>query len=129
MTDFASWPVWLRWIMLACPFVIAMVGCAISGFIAGSRSFTIAISAIRSHPGLEQMKLFLGTQRFGARWLLLTFLCGILIWPDVHIRRRHLDIEELQRFPAQLKLVLQISAWLALVGFAWMCVTYGFIRM
>lgn len=119
---------WLKWIMLACPFAIAMVGCAVSAFIAGTRSFTVATSAIQSHPGLEQMKLFLGTQRFGARWLLLTFLCGILIWSGVHIRRGRLDIEELESFPAKLKWVLQISAWLVVFGFAWMCVTYVFIK-
>ncbi|MGR6499102.1 hypothetical protein IYR97_19250 [Pseudomonas fulva] len=128
MTEFENWPVWLKWIMLACPFVIGLAGCAISAFIACTRNFTVATSAIQSNPGLEQMKLFLGTRRFRARWLLITFLCGILIWPGIHMRRGHLDIEEFENFPAKIKLALQISSWLTAFGFAWMWVTYAFIK-
>lgn len=79
-----------------------------------------------SRPGANETVL--GTRRFGARWLLITFLCGILIWPGVHMRRGHLDIEELENFPAKLKLALQVSTWLTAFGFAWMWVTYGFIK-
>ncbi len=74
------------------------------------------------------MKQFWGTRRASARWLLITFICGVLIYPSVHLRRGHLDADELKTFPTALKRTLQISAWLTIVGLVWMAITYAFIN-
>jgi len=129
MIDFNSWAVEARWVMLVFPFLFSLAGCAVSAFVAFTKRFEVACSSIQSNPGLEQMKNFWGCGSFRARWLLISFISGILMLPSIHLSRGHLSAEELKAFPPELKRALIISAWLTIIGFVWMAVTYGLIRL
>lgn len=124
MTDFDSWPWGLKLLMLMGPFLLSMTGCGISAFVAYTRRFEVAYKCLEGHPGLVQMKRFYGAKTQATRWLLLTFICGVLIYPDVHLRRGHLSEDALRQFPVALKRILKFSAWLTIVGLVWMVVTY-----
>lgn len=129
MTAFDDWPWALKLVMLTGPFLMSMIGCGLSAFVAFTKYFDVAYKHMQGHPGLEQMKNFCGIQTGSTRWLVLTLICGILIYPGVHLRRGHLSAETLKSFPPTLKRILKISAWLTIVGLIWMIVTYAFIKL
>lgn len=129
MANFNEWPWGLKLTMLLLPLMLSIMGCGISAFIANTRRFDIVISSIQSNPGLEQMKQFWGRESFRARWLLVCFVCGILIYPGVHLRRGHLDRGELKAFPPGFQRILKISAWLTIVGMTWMVISYGLLKL
>ena len=129
MTNFNDWSWGVKLAMLSFPFLLSILGCSISAFVAATRFFDVAYSSIRSNPGLEQMKQFWGHKSFRARWLLVCFICGILIYPSVHLRRGHLNMDELKAFPLRLKRVLKASAWLTIIGMGWMVISYGLLKL
>ncbi|MFO3724694.1 hypothetical protein [Pseudomonas sp. HLMP] len=129
MIDINGWPVKLQIILIMIPFVIGMSGVAISACIAGSASFYIAISAIKSNPYLEQMKGFWGMGSFKSRWLLICSVCGLVTFPGPHLRRGLLSPEELDNFPVKLRRRMVISVWLTIVGLVWLAIFAGLVEL
>ena len=71
MIEFSSWPPMFRIVILVCPTMIVLSGLALSFYIACSRDFFIALSAIKSSPWLEQQKNYMGVSSVRSRWMLV----------------------------------------------------------
>lgn len=129
MIDFDSWPQLVRIAFLAGPFLVGLPGVAMSLYIASTREFHIMLSAIQSSPWFEQQKRGWGIGGLKSRWMLVCFVCGLLLLPGPHIRRGELDINELRNFPRGLKRRMLGSVWLTIIGFTWMLVAFVLIRL
>lgn len=129
MIEFSSWSPMFRIVILVCPTMIVLSGLALSFYIACSRDFFIALSAIKSSPWLEQQKNCMGVSSVRSRWMLVCNMCGLLLLPGPHIRRGLLSIEELRAFPVGLKKRMLTSLWLTIVGCVWILIVVAIIKI
>ncbi|MNE58093.1 hypothetical protein D3C80_1531060 [compost metagenome] len=128
MIDIHAWPLSVQLIFSISPFVISMTGVAISAYVAISREFDIVSSSIRSCAHLESVKQYLGTKNFRARWMVVCAVCGMLTFPEYHIRKGYVEAGELKKIPANIRRRLVLSAWLSIIGFSWLAVGYVLIE-
>lgn len=127
LIDINTWPLKIQLIFLAAPFALSTIGLVISGYVAWSREFEIINSSIRSNAYLEQMKRFLGTSSYRARWMVICAACGLLTFPRFHSRIGVVSTDELKNFPSKLKRKLVFSSWLVIIGSAWLVVAFAMV--
>ncbi|MFV3292301.1 hypothetical protein ACNFBR_26680 [Pseudomonas sp. NY11955] len=129
MMSFETWPVLLKIVFIATPFVISLLGASINLHITLSRDFHVACSAITSNPYLEQVKVVWGTSSLKWRWMLVCNIGGLVTFPGLALRYGKLDIAELKAFPPKLKRRLGISVWLSIIGSTWIVFTVAVLEL
>lgn len=128
MIDIHSWPLKIKLLFLMAPFVFGISGVAISGYVAWSREFEVVNSSVQSSLYVEQLKEFMGTTSFRARWMITCAVCGLLAFSDFYVRKGFVSAEEVENFPASLRRRLVVSAWLTIIGGGWLIVGNFFIE-
>lgn len=129
VVEFSSWSPAFRIVILACPILIVLSGLVLSFYIACSRDFFVALSAIKSSPWLERQKNCTDFSSAHSRWMLVSNICGLLLLPGPHRRRGLLSIEELQAFPVRLKKMMLASTWLTIIGCVWIAIVAAIIKL
>lgn len=127
--EFSGWSPMFRIVILVCPILIVLLGMALSLYIACSRDFFVALSAIKSSPWLERQKNCADFLSVRSRWMLVSNVCGLLLLPGPHLRRGLLSIEELRAFPVRLKRWMLSSCWLMIVGCVWITIVAAIIKL
>lgn len=129
MMNFESWPVVMKLLFIATPFVIALLGASITLYITLTRNFQVACSAITSNPYLEQVKVAWGTSSLKWRWMLVCNIGGLVTFPKLALRYGKLDVDELKAFPSKLKRMLGLSVWLSIIGFSGLVFVVAIIEL
>ncbi|MFK0085870.1 hypothetical protein ACIQUS_01090 [Pseudomonas sp. NPDC090755] len=126
---FHSWHPGLSFAFLFTPFVIGMSGVAISCHIACSRNFSIMLAALPNCPWLLQQIPIWGVTSLKSRYYLVNTICAAMLYPPFGIRRGLLNADEVRNFPPGLKRRMVISAWLVIIGSAWLFLGVGLITL
>lgn len=128
MIDFDNWSPLLQIGFLIAPFVLGLAGITINVKIALSSDFDVALSAITSHPYLEQMKPVWGGRNLRHRCLLMSTVSALVTFPRLHLRLGWLNEAELDNFPPKLRRDMGAALWLILIASLWGAVGYFIIK-
>lgn len=128
MIDFYSLHPYLRIILLLAPFVIALTGVAIGVFIACSRHFDTMLSAFSKITWARQQDI-LGTTSLASRCYLVSTLSGTLLFPMYLVRKGVIDADDVSNFPPSLRRLMLVSAWLVIIGVAWLFLMVGLLKL
>ncbi|ARU90165.1 hypothetical protein [Pseudomonas sp. M30-35] len=125
---FETWPLDLQIAFLLAPFVIALSGVAIGVYIACSRHFDSMISAFPKSAWARQRDI-LGTSSLASRCYLVSSLSGALLFPQHLVRKGVIDADDVSDFPPSLRRLMAVSAWLVIVGMAWLFLAVGLLKL
>ncbi|MGH8383021.1 hypothetical protein [Pseudomonas sp.] len=127
MTGF--WSSWWAFAFMLAPFVIGLSGVAMGAYIACSRDFNIMLAALPNCLWLKQQIPLWGTTGLKSRCYLVNTVCAAMVYPSIGIRRGLFDADEIRNFPRSLKYRMIASVWLTTIGFVWLFVGLGLIKL
>ncbi|WP_339499048.1 hypothetical protein [Pseudomonas silesiensis] len=114
----ATWPLLLKMCFLLGPFFVMFVGMGMITYMAcrdldrvlgGFSQSQIITSYAESWKGGSLV----------ARYTVMSIVISAVLWPGMHLRRGHLNADELNRVPIPIKRRMQVSAGLLIFGFIW----------
>jgi hypothetical protein len=126
MTEF--WSSWWAFSFMLAPFVIALSGVLVGVFIACSRHFDTMLSAFSKSTWARQQDI-LGTTSLASRCYLVSTLSGTLLFPQYLVRKGVIDADDVSNFPPSLRRLMLVSAWLVIVGMAWLFLMVGLLKL
>ncbi|MND75799.1 hypothetical protein D3C80_674310 [compost metagenome] len=127
--NLSTWPIGAQIAFGLAPFVLCLSGLGIGVHLACSRHFKVMLKALENSPWLHQQVNLWGITSVRSRTLVVGSVCGAMLRPRLGIRKGVLDPAEVADFPPYLKLRMYISSWLTIVGFAWLMVGIGLIKL
>ncbi len=98
-------------------------------YIACSRDFNIMLAALPNCLWLKQQIPLWGTTGLKSRCYLVNTVCAAMVYPSIGIRRGLFDADEIRNFPRSLKYRMIASVWLTTIGFVWLFVGLGLIKL
>lgn len=123
------WNSWWAFAFMMIPFLLCMTGIAIDTHIACSRHFNVMLDSFQKSRWLHQQTQLWGTTSLKSRALIVSSMSTALIYPQLGIRRGVINADEIRRFPAYLKRRMVIASWLTIVGFTWVMIGVGWMRL
>ncbi|MFJ2548798.1 hypothetical protein ACIOVF_20315 [Pseudomonas sp. NPDC087612] len=123
------WYSWWAVAFMISPFTLAFIGLAMSIQITCGRDFNVMLSALPNSWRLQNRTTHFGNASLRSRWHLVNTVSGAMLYPGFCIRKGLFDPGELQEFPAPLKRKMIISSWLSIVGFAWLMIGAGLLKL
>ncbi|KJK18918.1 hypothetical protein [Pseudomonas sp. 2(2015)] len=129
MIDLKAWPLEAQIAFGLTPFVLCLSGIGIGVYIACSRHFKVMLKALENSPWLHQQVNIWGITSVKSRTLVVGSICGALLRPRLGIRKGVLDPVEISEFPLYLKRKMIISSWLSIIGFAWLMMGAGLLKL
>lgn len=129
MIDMSTWPLSVQLGFTIMPFAFIVIGLVVCASVAWSREFEIVNLSMRSSAYLEQMKDFLGTTSYRARWIIVCGASGALTFPKFHARIGVVCSDEIKNFPSTIKHKLVFSSWMTIVGSCWLLLAFLMIQL
>ena len=61
--------------------------------------------------------------------MLISSVSALFMWPKYFMRKGLLDVQDNHSFPVGLRRKIMISAWLNLIGFVWLVLAGGAVKI
>lgn len=129
MIDLSDWPAGVKIAVLITPFLTGLTGIGISAHIASSRHFDLMCEALQRSKCLHDELRRGGGVTLKLRLMTVGAIAGVLIWPELSIRRGDLDSEDYQNFPSYLKRRIRAAIVCVYVSLAWAAVIELFVEL
>lgn len=113
-----SWHPGLVFAFMLAPFVIGLVGQAITVYMVYRDLDEMRASFPNSPHIKHQMAIWAGSD-FMARYMQVNAICGAVLLSGYYLRRGELDPDEVRNFPPHLKPRMVWSSWLLGISVAW----------
>lgn len=114
----AAWPLLLKMCFLFGPFFVMFVGMGMITYMA-CRDLDKVLGGF---PKSQIITSYADAWRGGslvARYNVMSIVISAVLWPGKHLRKGHLNAEELNGVPVAIKRRMQVSAGLLIFGFLW----------
>lgn len=114
----ATWSLLLKMCFLFGPFFVMFVGMGMITYMA----FRDLDKVLNGFSKSQIITSYADAWRGGslvARYTVMSIVISAVLWPGAHLRKGHLNAEELNRVPVSVKRRMQISAGLLIFGFIW----------
>lgn len=129
MIDINTWPRSIAIAFGLTPFMMGLLGLALSYYIACSRHFHIMIAALPNSAWPREQIIKTGMIVLTSRLNLVIGVGSFLLFPQFNVRRGVLDADDVRNFPPYLQRWLVVSVWLVLVAFTWLMAGYGLLEL
>ena len=111
------------------PLVLIVVALGIDVHIATSNQFNIMLRALMNSPAISSFSLLWNGRSLRSKVMLISSVSALFMWPKYFMRKGLLDVQDNHSFPVGLRRKIMISAWLNTIGFVWLVLAGGAVKI
>jgi hypothetical protein len=123
-----SWHPGLAFAFMLAPFVVGLSGVVITVYMACRNLDEMQAAFSNSSHIKNQMSIWAGVD-LSSRCMQVGAISGAMLWSRFFIRRGELDPDEVRNFPPRLKRRILLSAWLLVIGMAWLFLAVALFKL
>lgn len=124
----ATWPLLLKMCFLFGPFLVMFVGMGMIAHMA-CRDLDEILKGFSQSYIINFYGDAWKEKSLVARHTVMSIVISAVLWPGTHLRRGHLNAEELNRVPAFIRRRMQIPAGLLIFGFIWLAGFFVLVKL
>jgi hypothetical protein len=114
---------------VAAPFVFIVIALGVDVHIVLSGDFNSMLRALARSPALPSFNKVWRGNSLRSKVMLISMVSALFIWPKYFIKRGWLDVQDYDAFPASLRRKILISSWLNTIGFVWLVLAGGAVKI
>ncbi|WP_243245394.1 hypothetical protein [Pseudomonas maioricensis] len=122
------WPRWIAAIFLMTPYLLMTFGWLVAQYI-GVRHLDAILDALKNSDKYRWSRGSTDSMGWRERRWEAARISFEILWPGAAIRAGRLDADDIENFPAHLRLLLQISARTSLIGLDWALVSSLMLKL
>ncbi len=106
---------WMLFALLG-SMMLCAIGMSMELYVASSKHYRVMLRSFKNSAGLTFYLRLWGGRTLRARFWVVSAMAGLMVYHQYAVKRGILNAADVKAFPIKLRLMMQVSSWLLLVG-------------
>ncbi|WP_438282973.1 hypothetical protein [Pseudomonas alabamensis] len=106
---------WMLFALLG-SMMLCAIGMSMELYVASSKHYRVMLRSFKNSASLTFYLRLWGGRTLRARFWVVSAMAGLMVYHQYAVKRGILNAADVKAFPIKLRLMMQVSSWLLLVG-------------